>query len=97
MNTKINNATRFGNIGQWLSVLIMGVGIYFLFDFGIDYGTILFSIGCLVQTLATKIKYYGDEAIKLNTDLLDIARERKRFKREEKKNAACDGLHNFYF
>jgi len=57
------NHKTIGNIGQWLSVFIMIAGTVLMISYRLDYGTILFTTGCLVETLATKVKYYGDQYI----------------------------------
>jgi len=70
---KHNTLSRIiGDSGQWLSVFIMSFGVYLFFTEDIDSGTLLFSFGCLVNVLATKYKYYADEYIKRNREILDI-------------------------
>jgi len=69
MKHKINKYSFLGSLGQWLSIFIMGYGIYLLFNYKIDFGTIFFSIGCLVETLSTKLKYYGKKCVKRNKQL----------------------------
>ncbi len=87
-----------GNIGQWLSVFIMGYGIYLLIILGLDIGTIVFSGGCLVETLATKIKYYGDEYIKRNKEMLKIIKEKGKDNTKCGDTTVVDGcLYNHYF
>jgi len=66
----IHKYTFLGSIGQWLSVFIMGYGIYLLFTYKIDYGTIFFSSGCLIETLSTKLKYYGKKYVKKSSKLV---------------------------
>lgn len=80
-----------GNIGQWLSVCLMFVGIYYLISFNIDRGTILFSIGCLIDVLATKVKYYGDEIIKKNKELRDALKYEKEIYLYNEENTAVGG------
>jgi hypothetical protein len=67
MNHKI-----IGDIGQWLSVLCMIVGTILMFNYHIDYGTIIFTIGCIVSVIGTKIKYYGDEYINRHNKIKEI-------------------------
>jgi len=98
MSNKNNFYLLLGNVGQWLSVFIMGYGIYLLIHCGLDYGTILFSLGCLIQTLSTKLKYYGDEYIKRNKDILRITYEKHRFVTKHRKNIVVDDTGaNQYF
>jgi hypothetical protein len=85
--------TIVGDLGQWLSVLIMIVGIAYLFKCDIDIGTILFSSGCVVNTLATKYKYYGDEYIKRNRKLLIIAKYKKKKAHITQSSTVVDGCN----
>lgn len=61
-----------GDIGQWLSVFVMIAGLALLCLGGIDSGTIVFSLGCVLETLATKIKYYGNRYIEKMKEINEI-------------------------
>jgi hypothetical protein len=97
MNNKQKYFLIIGSFGQWLSVFVMICGIYLLFSCGLDIGTIMFSLGCLLETLATKIKYYGGEYIKQNTDVLKIIYEKGRFKRLNVKKVVVDDPEQYSF
>jgi hypothetical protein len=84
MNIKNNVHKLLGDIGQWLSVLLMATGIWLLIQTHIDIATILFSIGALVDILATKCKYYGEQFITRNNELLKIIAEKERLAALEK-------------
>lgn len=73
MKAPITSRT-LGDIGQWLSVLCMGYGIILCYQCKLDSGSILFCVGTLLETIATKIKYYGDLFIERNRNILDIVR-----------------------
>lgn len=53
-----------GTIGQWLSFFTSCVGIYFLFIYNYDIGTILIVSGSLIWGLSTKIKYYKSKYLR---------------------------------
>lgn len=90
--SKHNLHFTIGNIGQWLSVFTMLAGIYYLITLHIDLGTVLFSIGCIIDVLATKIKYYGAQFVKRNKKIVRILRSRKRFHSAIVDNTAVGGL-----
>jgi hypothetical protein len=98
MTDKYNRFRVVGDLGQWLSVLMMAGGVVLLCYLNIDSGTILFSSGCLVATLATKVKYYGGEYVKRNSELVGVIYERRRFKRKKQKSVVVDDSeYHHYF
>ncbi len=80
-----------GNIGQWLSVFVMSYGIYIYIKSGSDLGTILFSSGCILDVLATKIKYYGDKYIEKNKKILRILEEKGEIELYHEEKSAVGG------
>lgn len=90
MKTRLTCRTM-GDIGQWLSVFIMGIGVYLCYSYRVDAGTILFSIGALVETLSTKIKYYGERYIERNKDILIIAKEKASINLYTEEQTVVDG------
>lgn len=71
------NCRFVGDIGQWLSVLIMLIGAGLMIYYRLDYGTVIFTIGCLIETLATKVKYYGGKALDTIEKGIEAHRENK--------------------
>ena len=49
--------SAFGNIGQWTGVLLMTFGFLYLAHIRADKFTLLLNAGCIIFTLATKLKH----------------------------------------
>ena len=47
-----------GIIGQWLAVFVITGGIGIEVGYGAHIGFVLITVGGLILTLATKVKYY---------------------------------------
>lgn len=46
-----------GNIGQWLGVLLMTTGFYVLVQTNTEKVKLILTAGCLIFTMATKVKH----------------------------------------
>ena len=49
--------SAFGNVGQWLGVLLMVFGFTYLIRIKADKLALLMNAGCIIFTLATKLKH----------------------------------------
>ena len=52
-----------GVLGQWLAVLLCSWGIVCMYTNFSEPGTLYITIGALVLTIATKVRYYGEQWI----------------------------------
>jgi len=69
-----------GDVGQWLAVFFLVIGIGIMLSNGVGTGTVLISVGSLVLVISTKVKYYGRRH--KDTELAEIKRKSLKMTKE---------------